>query len=230
MRWVLCAFIVAGCAKAGPATLNEQVDASVGDDDQPIDAPVRPPIDAPVMLTLSQTVNNTVSVGNSLGCLDGNNQMADTHWYRVFQPSDQGVTGTFFVQSVTIATQNSQGTPTVTFNIGSYAGAIGGTTIDKSMITPLATAMMQVPANTNPSTLEAPLVATIPPGGRFVVEIAVPQQNGNNKFVFIGATTAGETHPGYWSAIPSGCSNNVIETTVAGGSSGQIIINVNGTH
>jgi hypothetical protein len=221
---------VGACASARVGT-DKPIDASSGDDDDDasvrIDAPL--PIDAPVMATLSETVNSTVVVGNSIACLDGTNQMADTNWYRVFQLSDFSITGPFHVESVTMAVQNSAGTPTLTFNIGTYAGAIDGSTIDMGMYTQLATANQQIPNSGNPTTAMVPLVATIPAGGKFVVQIVVPQQSGSNHYVFIGATTAGETHPGYWEASDSNCTNGAIKTTV-GDTPGQIIINVNGTH
>ena len=230
MRWALCSIaFVAACATAGKST-DKPIDASSGDDDDasvPIDAPL--PIDAPVMATLSETVNSTVTVGDSIGCIDGNNTMADTNWYRVFQLSDFSITGVFHVQSVTMGIQNSAGTPTLTFNIGTYAGAIDGSTINMGMYTQLATATQQIPATSTPSTATVPLVADIPAGGKFVVEILVPQQSGNNHYVFIGATSAGETHPGYWEASDSACTGGAIKTTV-GDTPGQIIINVTGTH
>lgn len=232
MRWVLCAFIIAGCAKAGPLSLASQVDASVGDDDddQPIDAPVQVPIDAPIQATLTNTVNSTMTYGNSIGCVNqSNGRMADTNWYRTFQLSDFGVTGVFHVQSLSISVQESAGLPVVTTTLASYAGNVD--TFDPSMMTTLGTPQtIQPPATSGQTgeTLTVPYVADVPAGGKFVVQVSIPQQTSDNHYMFIGASTGGEHHPGWYSSVA--CSHATPVTTAAAGGTGQIIIDVVGTH
>lgn len=233
MRWALCSMaFVAACASATVST-DKPIDAGNDHDSSisgpPIDAPV--PIDAPAPATLSETVNSTMVYGNSIGCIsqDGNNTMSDTTWYRAYQLSDYSITGPFHVQSIGFSVQEAAGNPTYTISIGSYAGAIGGATIDPSMITQIATTTLQIPATSGMTGEDetVPLVADLAAGSKLVVEISIPQQSGKNHYAFLGATTAGETHPGYYSS--TGCTT-ALETTIAAGGTGQIIMNVVGTH
>jgi len=231
MRWVLCAFIVAGCAKAGPLALSDQVDAPHGDDDdQPIDAPVHVPIDAPVMATLSNTVNSTMTYGNSIGCVNqSNGRMADTNWYRTFQLSDFGIAGVFHVQSISLSVQQADGMPAVTTTLASYAGNVD--TLDTSMMTTLGTPQtIQPPVSTDHlgENVTVPYAADIPAGGKFVVQVSIAQQTSDNHYMFIGASTGGEHHPGWYSSVA--CSHSTPVTTAAAGGTGQIIIDVVGTH
>lgn len=231
MRWVLCAFIVAGCAKAGPPSIANGVDASQGDDDdQPIDAPMRTPIDAPVMATLSNTVNSTMTYGGSIGCINRNNgRMADTNWYRTFQLSDFGITGVFHVQSISLSVQESNGMPAVTTTLASYAGNVD--TLDTSMMTTLGTPQTIQPGvstDMQGETVTVPYVADIPAGGKFVVQVSVAQQTSDNHYMFLGASTGGERHPGWYSSVA--CSHSTPVTTTVAGATGQIIIDVVGTH
>jgi hypothetical protein len=236
MRWALCSLaFVAACATAGKAT-DKPIDASSGDDDDtdapvPIDAPA--PIDAPVMATLSETINSTMVYGNSIGCSNGNNTMSDNEWYRGYALADFGITGVFHAQQVVFSVQETAGAVTVTVKIGTYTGDIDAATVDTSKFALLGTAQTVVPPNTSGQTGEnvtVPYVADIPAGSKFIVELSVPQQSGNNHYMFPGATTAGEHHPGYWQASDPACTNNAIETTVAASSTGQLIINVVGEH
>jgi hypothetical protein len=228
MRWALCSLaFVAACASASLGT-DKPIDASTGDDDdapRPIDAP--PPIDAPVMATLSETVNSNVSAGLSLACFTGTNNQQDTNYYRVFQLSDFSITGVFHVQSLAVAIEESAGNVTATFNIGTYAGAIDAATLNMGMYAQLATTTFPIPVSASAENIVVPLVADIPAGSKFLVFMAIPSQSANQHYALIGATTSGETHPGYYSSNTCG---TAIETSVALGSTGQWILNVVGTH
>jgi hypothetical protein len=73
-----------------------------------------------------------------------------------------------------------------------------------------------------------PVVGDVPAGGKFVIEIVAPDML-NTGFMYIGATNSGQTHQGYISSA-SCAGAGTPETTVAAGGTGQLIINVTGTH
>jgi hypothetical protein len=201
-----------------------------------IDAPTR--IDAPVdsgpsMSTLSETNNSTMVYGGSIACFDSviSGSTAAENWYRIFQLSDFAISTALHITQINFSIQESAGTPTVTIKVGTYTGAVGGSTVDTSKITAVAQTTAQIPATTGMTgeTVIAPLAADIPAGSSFVVEILSPDLTANsNRYVFIGATTAGEMHPGYYQA--TACNHASPVTTAAAGGTGQIIIDVLGMH
>jgi hypothetical protein len=233
---------VCGCAK-GVSLGALPIDS--GDDDiqkdapsQPIDAPAQAidaaiPIDTPVSVTLSETVTSDIVYGGSWGCSDGNGKNGDVHYYRTFALSDFSITTLFHAQQIVFGVQESDGSPTITVLLASYTGDVDGATVDSSMMTTLGTAQtVAVPPSTNMvgENVAVPYVADIPAGSKFVVEISVPNQTANNHYMYIGATTSGEHHPGYYSSQNSACGPAAPETSVAAGATGQFIINVVGSH
>jgi hypothetical protein len=207
--------LVTACASGGkpgvaPDTGDDQADAPVRPDAPDIDAPSH--VDAampdapqqPVTVTLQETVNNTIAAANSIACGNGVPETRDNTWYRAFALSDFGISNDFHVTQISFAIQESAGTPSVQVKIGSYAGTVGGTTINTAMITALNAVTVPIPATTTGESVPAPITADIPAGGKFVVQIAAPDQLGTGKYVYIGASNGGENKPSYISSVGCG--------------------------
>ena len=245
MRWVLLLAALVGCATAHHGNvLDQQPDSGVpllpdssagGRDASPMPdvAPMPDAAPAPdaaqLAITVSETTDSTVATSGSITCAGGDGTSSDNTWYRAFQLSDYPmITGTFHITSVTFGAQQVSAATGVTVAVGSYTGAVGGSTIDTAQISPLANAPASIPNTEAGEAVNTPIAADIPAGGKFVVEIVAPSLEGSGYF-YIGATTTGsETHPGYISS--SACGVAAPETTVAAGGTGRIIINVNGTY
>jgi hypothetical protein len=117
----------------------------------------------------------------------------------------------------------------VTVKIGKYTGTIGGTTINTALLTSLATATT-TPANTSSGVLlNVPIVADVPVGGKFVVQVSVPDRTSSGYF-FLGTTSGAETQPGYWSSSACGHSSPVKTSDASVGQTTHNIIEVSGTH
>jgi hypothetical protein len=239
-------FLVAGCASGGkpgvaPDTNGDQADAPVRPDaPEMIDAPVHPDampdaMQQPVTVTLQETTNNTLVIPNSGACqytdgLGNTVATADNVWYRAFQLSDFNITNTFHVTQVTFGVEAASGSPNAQVKVGSYTGAVGGATIDLTMITPLNAAPVNVTNTTTGEMVPVPITADIPAGGKLVVQIAAPDYGStSNRLLFIGSSNAGETKPGYWTS--TGCAVTAPETTAAAGfPTENMIILVTGNH
>jgi hypothetical protein len=247
MRWLpLLAVVVAGCASAkfdGQGN-NGDVDAAA------VDSPIVPPIDGatvdappvtvdaapdappqPVTETLQQTTNTSITAANSVAC--GNSTAgttAENSWYRVFIPAEQGITNTFTVNQITFGVQESAGSPTVQVKVGTYTGTVGADTIDLAKITPINSATATVPPTTTGVMVPVAITAAIPPSSQIIVEILAPDLSATTgTHVYIGATTAAETHPSYIRA--PACSIATPQTVgKTGFPNAHAIITVTGTH
>lgn len=245
MRWFrICALIaVAGCATAGKDKFGNGTPDANGSNhvDAPnntkLDAPNNQQLDAPVggggSLTMAESTNNTMVYGKSLGCPDASGLYTqDDIWYRVYQLSDYpAVTGAFQVTGVTFLVQEASAATGITVKLGTYAGAIDAGTLNSAQITSLGAPVAATVPNTTGmtgETVNVPITAAVPAGSKFVVEVVVPDLT-NKGYMYIGATTAGESHPGYISS--AGCAvTTPTKTSTELSTAGQIILNVTGTY
>jgi hypothetical protein len=224
-----------GCATASKGgdnpDANNRRDGSLQfDAPRNIDAPSGGGPDAAVAFTITETANDTVAGGVTIACYDTNTlsptygNTADNIWYRAYQLSDfPAINGGFHVTGVTFGIEECSAAPQITVKIGKYSGALGGTTISTTQITPLTQATI-TPANTTGSTVMVPMTTDIVAGGKFVVQIVVPDDTQNGYF-FLGSTNGTQTQPGYWSS--SACSQST-PTTTSGNA--HAIIDVVGTY
>ena len=244
MKGLLVAMALAGCATAGKdngvghgidsgihlSDSGGTSDGTVQIDARPIDGP--PPPDGSLMLTLTETPGGAMVYGDSIACANTTDfTTRDNIWYRAYQLADYPmITGAFAISSVNVSVQESAGTPTITVKIGTYTGTLDAATINSAQISSLAVASQAVPPTTGMAgeTLNVPIAATIPAGGKFVVQVLAPDQN-TTGFFYIGATGAAQTHAGYLSS--ASCTGlSTPQTTVAvSATAGHIILNVNGT-
>ncbi len=233
MRWLPLVALAVGCAEASTnrISIDDAPGSGSGQRDAPrgnIDAPVNN-IDAPsgsMAITLSETANNTIASVSTISCNNGSTT-SDNQWYRAFQLSDYpAITGALQITSISFGVEQAGTAGTVTVKVGSYSGALDGTTINSAQVTSLAQATTTPPDTSTGEMVNVNLTATIPAGGKFVVEVSSPANS--NGFFVLGSTSAAETHTGYWSS--AGCSQSTPETESAAGQTTHNIINVNGTH
>ena len=182
--------------------------------------------------TLTETVSSAISYGTTVACSDtGSGNTRDNTWYRVYALADYAhVIGAFHVTHVSFAVQEASSSLPIDVVVGTYGGALDTDTLDMSLVAPLVAATVTPPDTTGHTgeTVDVPVDADIPAGGVFVVSIAEPDMDDAGGLMYIGATTAGETHRGYISSTL--CNAPTPETTVQAGGTGQIIIDVAGLH
>ena len=218
---------VAGCASANVGGTGDDEPVADAPPASDIDAP--PPIDAALSSTLQQTTDNTIVAANSVAC-GANGTTAENSWYRVFALTEHAITTQFFVNQVTFGVQESGGSPPVQVKIGTYTGAIGGANIDLAQISPLNSAVVNVPPTTTGISVPVPITATIPANAQLIVEILAPDLGATTAdHFYIGASTSAETRPGYIRAPD--CSIATPQTVAATGfPASHIVITVTGTH
>jgi hypothetical protein len=235
--------LLVGCATAGrDNNIFDTTDSGIvvlGDADKLIDA-ARPidarPIDAaPVPLTMTETTSLNVAQGNSFSCNAANITSGQNSYYRVFTLSDFQVTDIFHVNNVTFAVETAVGqggTQPATINLGTYTGALGGTTLDTTQITPLTSAPISIPNSTG-GTVSTPITADVAPGSSLIVEIRVPDGAATSDELFIGSNNGGETKPVY--ILATSCSINSPTTMASiaatnGLPEPDVVLTVTGTH
>lgn len=172
--------------------------------------------------TLQQTADDVVAPGQNFPCDGESGQEYGMTWYRAIALSDYGITETLRITSVSFGVQGSSASSPVAVAVGSYAGAIGGSTIDLSQVTTLAS-VQAAPASSGIQTVA--IAATIPAGGNFVLSVAAPDEPPGGTFV-IGSTIAAEDHPAYLTSTT--CVIQKPETVGAAGATGSVILYATG--
>jgi hypothetical protein len=202
---VLCA-----CAQGGR---DVTIDANGGMVDAPKQQMDAPSIDAPpgtMTRELTQTTSQTIEPQSSIACANNPPGTSSNNYYRVFDLAALGITSDFKVTEVAFQIEhcdqiNGSAGTTVAVRVGTYAGTPGDQ-LEASMMTILASnptvAVPEVISNPGPppttpgGTVHAPISATIPAGGKLLVEVDSP--DGHNQYYFyMGANTGGESAPGY---------------------------------
>lgn len=175
-----------------------------------------PPPDAhlPVSITLTQNIDSTTITDlNSVSCNSGIN--AENSYYRAFTLSDHGVVGALTINSVGFGVEQALGGITTsqpaTIKLYTYTGATGGTTLDSTQFTPLASLNISI-ADANDTLLSFPMTAIVPAGGTVVMELFIPDATATSDLFFIGSNAAGQIKPSYLRAPDCGAA---IPTSVA---------------
>jgi len=240
---------IAGCATAGPGTNNNNnvPDAKPlpgtpdamppGTPDAmppgtPDAMPPGTPDAMPMQVTMNEASSSAIVVGNTVAC-NANNITAENSYYRAFRPSDFGVSGAFHVSSVGFAIETAvagAGTQSVTVNVYSYTGTVGGTNLDTASMTQIGTASVVVPDTSTGEMLNANVTGTVPSGQNVVVEILVPDGNAAGNQLFIGSNTGSETLPGYIRAPDCSTPTPTALTSLQLTSQMSMIITVTGTY
>lgn len=248
-----------GCAQATSSGGNGNgVDASNnnpqdGNNNPMPDAFVRPPdgsvitLDSSVPLdsalpttkTLSETTSPTDD-GDGIGCAALNSggtavvYTAAQSFYRVFQLSSFGITGTFHVTNVDYVVEEAKNSPSMKISVGTYSGTVGGNTLTTSDISLTASTTATLPSITAATSEDAVVSAEIT--GNLIVEIdQVTAGSTSNKVVYFpGANAGGETEPGY--VMSASCSAFTVPTSMdslassANLTDSDLLITVTGTY
>lgn len=229
MRLLLLPLVLVGCAQAGPPGFANHTDASVQprpDSGEvthpPIDAFVSH-IDAPpgqMVKTLDENTNDTLAAGTAIACpsSDPFGDTAAASYFRVFDLATFNITTDFHVSQVSFQvddceTFSGNGT-TVTAKVGTYVGA-GGNALALADLQMLAqdtnVAVPEVVTGGAGATVNVPLTATIPAGGKLFVEIDSSDGYFDHSF-YVGANTAGESAPSY---IMAGDCSTTVPTAIS---------------
>ncbi|HEX4418329.1 MAG TPA: hypothetical protein VH165_10545 [Kofleriaceae bacterium] len=236
MKWLVACLALAGCAQAGApnAIIGGLIDAGTrrGDAGDLAD-PDASLIDAPPnQVTLNQTTSNGIVDGNSFACLfQGSDVSRNNSYYRVFTPSESGVTNALHIAQVEFGIEFSSaagGMQPATLNIGTYSGTVDATTttLQLSDVVPVMSANIQIRDTPAPAMMTAPIKADIPAGSNVIVELAVP---GGQTF-FIGTNTSGEAKPGYTRADDCGITDPTSMEAIASPGDADIVMTLTGTH
>lgn len=230
----LCAAAVAGMSGGctfSPASLELDASPPVMVDAGALDAtsiPDAAPDALADLVTLRETATSSVVPGSSVVCYaPGAQTTADGTWRRVFRLADFGVVGTFRVTGVSFGVSEARGARAIVVAIGTYAGAFGAAKLDVPAIQAIAATTVDVadvPAAV-PRVVAVPIDATVAAGSLLVATVAAPNLRGAGSF-HLGATTSGETAPGYFSSVA--CAFSPPGSTIALGGSGQLVLEVTG--
>jgi hypothetical protein len=191
------------------------------------------PIGAPpVLITLSETVSDVVTPGAGAICANqGGRTTANQVWYRVFRPADFGAQAGFRVTEVRFAAAIAKSARGIRVHVGTYAGAVGASSLTPVDIAISSTVTLDVPdggaSGTTPRLIHVPIVGQIPAGANLVIEIESPDLGPVGGMFVLGATTASETAPGYFSA--DACFQPLPQAESALGIAGHFVIEAVGT-
>jgi hypothetical protein len=211
-------------------------DASV--DASPPDA--SPPDAAPIPITLSQNGATNIVANNSVACrLDLTLATRENSYYRAFTLSEHGVVGALTINAVSFGVETADadtaGTGTTqpaAIRIHTYSGTVGPT-LDVAQMIQVAGINITIPDSATNTIVTHPIAATIPAGGTFVVELAIPDSDPDGDLeghiFFIGTNSAGQIKPGYIRAPACGIAPPTT-LTQAGFPTVHEIITVNGTY
>lgn len=226
MKGLLAVLLGTGCAAAG-APDRTGVDASTAQSDSGnqmmLDGSVADAPSGPQTLTLTQTTSQTIKAANTIACPGTTaGTTASNNYYRVFDLVAMGVTTAFTVTKVSFQIEHCQPTTgtacaNVAVRVGTYAGAPGTTLVPMDMTILASSATVAVPrvietGTTTPGgTVDAPISATIPAGGKLLVEVDAP--NTGTYAFYMGSNDGGETGFGY---IMAPDCNVTVPTNISG--------------
>ena len=207
MRWLLVALAVAGCAKGGPGNsiIGGLEDAGVDGGSRDAGDPPEPdasPIDAPpAQVTLAQTVTGAMLDGNSVACQpDIRGLTRANSYYRVFALADHAVAGPLRVTEIAFAIESARSgvgaDQPATLNIGTYAAAPFGETLDPAQFQQLHSVPLRIPDG-RLTRMTVPVAVDVPAAENLIVELAIPADPRVENEFFIGTNRDGERRPGY---------------------------------
>jgi hypothetical protein len=186
--------VLVACAACGSNRASS--DAAAHDTSAVADAPIDgPDFDGSTWVVLSENTSSVVAAGDSYECTSNGQNVASNAWYRAFS-----VAQPFHISYVVFATEIAQNA-TVKVTISTYTGATGGTYLDTTMMTQVATNSAAGFNNSPAQLVDWPIAADVP-AGDFVVEVSGANYNGSS--FLLGANASGESAPSYFAGSVSG--------------------------
>lgn len=196
MRWLLTCLALSGCASAGPQNtiVGGLMDAGTGHPDGRDGG-------SGDLVTMAQTVSSTIALDQSFGCFDRKtSRTLENSYYRVFTPSNYGVSGMLHVTQIDFAidtaTAGNGGSQPGTLNLGTYAGSPGGAMLDLSLVTMVSSTAIAIPDGSG-TQMTVPLTADIAASANLIVELLIPDGFDQHNVFKIGLNGDGESQPGY---------------------------------
>jgi hypothetical protein len=230
--WLLLALV--GCAQAGapaglgigngrpdsgtPITLDGPPGGGIDAPSQSIDAPMvmidAPHIDAaidappgPQNATLDENTSNA-DAGYGVSCgVAADGYTVENTFYRAFRLSDFGISGTLHVTDVHFVTAEATNMPLIKISVGTYSGSYGANTLTTSSISLSASTTKTIGnvAYMSPENEDVAITADVTGVLLVEVEQTTVGNESNEVLYYIGANQAGETEPGYVSAVDTDC-------------------------
>jgi len=179
-------------------------------------------------VTLRQAADDKVERSLVFGCTNNDGTTADTSWYRVFSLAAAGITSSFDVTKATVGICFAVGTPALDVKLGTYSGSATDVALDLAKVTALDSANVPITATQISTTIDVPLVGTVPGGSNVIIEVSTPDLAGTGNQINIGVTAAGETQPGYLRSPLCGTASPVT-TSAAGISEAHLVLTVSGS-
>ena len=221
MSRMLLFLALVGCAQAGKPEFGNHGDAAMPRPDviigPQIDAFVNH-IDAPpgqTVVTLDENTSDTLAAGTAIACPSGDpfGDTAASSYFRVFDLATFNVTKDFHVSQVSFQVDDDETFTgmgsTVAVSVGTYTGTPGTTLAFANMQMLASNSNVSVPEVVTGgagATVNVPLNATIPVGGKVFVEVDSPDGTFDHSF-YMGANEAGESASSY--VLASDCSTTV---------------------
>jgi len=182
----------------------------------------------PGTVTLRQTGDDKIDKNLEFACTNADTTTAQTSWYRVFSLSENGISGDFNVDKVTVGISLAVGMPSAGVSVGTYGGQLNAAMLDPTKIVQLGAGTAMVDPTGIGALVGVPITAKIPGGSNLIVEIDIADQNGTGNQINIASTDASETHAAYLRAPKCG-QNTPTTTTSAGLSGASFILTVEGS-
>lgn len=148
--------------------------------------------------TLTQTQSETIAASGSTNCVS-NSHNGDNRYFRVFDLTAAGITGTLHVTSVTFGIQSATsqaGSQPIDVRLDTLAGAL-----KVENLTNVASTTVNIPDETS-STAKATFDTDIAAGAMLVAELHIG--NSPTDDLVVGSNALGETAPAYIAAPQCG--------------------------
>jgi len=179
---------------------------------------------APTWIT--ESVSQAIVVGNSFACLDPFSGFTyETHYTRAYDLTALGIAGAFAVCEVEVAVEVAiavDGSQPLT--VALYWVPSG--TFPGGTLTPIGTATVTI-QDLDQTFVTVPVTGTAPPGTDLVVDVAPSDGNATLSAFAIGSNAAGQTAPGYLTALDCGVATPT-DLAVLGYPDMDIVVNVRG--
>jgi hypothetical protein len=175
-------------------------------------------------VTITQSSSQDVTSGSVACGVSASGYTADNSYFRVFDLTSYGISGTFNVTSVDFGIESATGTSQpIQVNLYTLSGA----TLAWANLNPIGSASGTLAAQAL-THFSIPVTGSAPAGSKLVVEIHSPDGSVAVTALYIGSNAAAETGPSYLAAADCGIAEPTT-TAAIGFPDMHIVMNVTGT-
>lgn len=216
--------MISACGFSGSTSVN-QPDATNVMPDSAHQADAAP--DAPSFITLRETETSNVVNGNSSMCVMAAGTITQAETYeRLFPLSKFAIDSSFSVTSVGFVSSSTSAVG-VLVQVGMYAGSVGDPTLNPSLATWLATAVVDLP-NGSQQTQSIPISATIPSGAVLIVAVSSPSYASHSGTFLVEGTDGDQVLPSYYMSSSCGTSKPSTRDGRSNAPVGNFLLDVTG--